>query len=190
MQQPLSYQTLPCSCWVTSVTNGLLCLLEDKNKIPGLIPRLLHSVLTDDGVGAGSSTSKSDWKIVLEAVAAKCRLDIRSYQKKDVEKELPNVDFSKAVVICDMDAGSHSVLLNGKVGDWYLGFDPDWDQVKKKSLVPKKYEIFPNVDKSKQGRINVKIHKNHLFGQRATKKKRFCMGAVSKRNITIISQCP
>ena len=44
MKQPLSYQTLKCSCWVTSFTNGLLYLLEDKNKIhPTQKPRELYS---------------------------------------------------------------------------------------------------------------------------------------------------
>jgi len=66
-QQPLSYQTLPCSCWVTSVINGLLCLHKDKNAIPGFALRLLHSVLTDEGVENSKST-KADWEIVMEAI--------------------------------------------------------------------------------------------------------------------------
>jgi hypothetical protein len=139
-------------------------------------------------VGGGAASSQSDWEIILEAVAAKCRFNVRSYQSSAVEEELPKLDFAKSVVVCDVGAGTHSILLNGRDGDWYLGFDPDWDQVKKKSTAEEEYVVFPEVDGATQGRVNVRIHKDHLFGKRATTKKRFSMGAVSQRNITIMSK--
>lgn len=189
MKQPLSYQTLPCSCWVTSVINGLLFLYDgDKNKVPGLVLRLLHSVLTDEGVDAGGNP-KADWEIVLGAVADKCKLKVRSVKAGKVEGAMSRVDFKASVVVCDIGAGTHSILINGKKDNWYYGFDPDWDQMKSgHKLSSEEFEVFPEVNKRLQGSVNVKIHKDHLFGSRATKNKLFSMGAVSDRNITIISR--
>ena len=190
-KQPLSYQTLESSCWVTSVTNALIYLFEDKKKISVLILRLLHSVLDDDGVGGDKPKYKNDWKIILEAIAAKCSLIIENYSGEAAAKERANVDFSKSVVICDIrfkNNSVHSILINGRDTDWFIGFDPDWNQVEEKLFLPNEYETLPDVVDFKRGQINVKIHRNHLFGQRTTKHGRFCMGAVSKRNITIISR--
>ncbi len=187
MKQPLSYQTLPFSCWVTSITNGLLFLYGDKNRIPGFVLRLLHSVLTDDGVESGGA-SQSDWEIVLDAVASRCNMEIKSYAKVKAQRQLPRIDFSKSVVVCDIGAGTHSLLLNGKDGDWYYGFDPDWDQVKGSYKNLSEYELFPVVKKNLEGRINFKVHKQHLFHEKATKHRIFAMGAVSQRNITVITK--
>ncbi|QVL46992.1 MAG: hypothetical protein KFB96_14720 [Thiocapsa sp.] len=187
MDQPLSYQTLPSSCWVTSVINGLLFLYRDKNKIPGFVLRLLHSVLTDEGVYS-SGPSKADWEIVLNAIAQRCNMKIRSFSEEDAEQQLENVDFSKSVVVCDIGAGTHSVLINKKIGDWYYGFDPDWDSVKANRHMDNEYELFPQVNERLRGKVNFKVHKTHLFNQRATRNRKFAMGAVSKRNITVISK--
>lgn len=187
MKQPLSYQTLPYSCWVTSVTNGLLCLYDDKNKIPGFVLRLLHSVLTDKGVG-NDGPSKTDWEIVIKAVAEKCKFTVNNYKKYDVEKQLEKVDFTDSVVICDIGTGSHSILINGKDAEWYMGFDPDWDQVNTKTLAPGEYEIFPDLNQQLAGRVNIKVHKDYLFKKRIPKNGKFAMGAVSKRNITVFSK--
>jgi hypothetical protein len=187
MKQPLSYQTLSCSCWVTSVINGLLFLYGDKNKIPGLALRLLHSVLTDEGVDSGGN-SKADWEIVLGAVADKCKLKVRSVKADEVENAMSRVDFKKSVVLCDICAGTHSILINGEKDNWYYGFDPDWDRMKSGHIFRhEEFEKFPDVNNPLQGSVNVRIFKDHLFGSRATKKRLFSMGAVSDRNITIIS---
>lgn len=186
MRQPLSYQTLPCSCWVTSVVNGLLHLHGDKEKIPGLVLRLLNTVLTDEGVYSGGK--KADWKIILAAIADRCDLDIRSFEGHLVECELGKVDFKKTVVICDIGAGTHSMLLIKKDGDWFLGFDPDWNQVKSGlKFNCNEFEVLPEVIESIKGSVNVRVHKDHLFSLRATKNKLFSMGGVKSRNITIIS---
>ncbi len=146
MEQPFSYQTLPASCWVTSVTNGLLHIYGDKDRIPGLALRLLHSVLTDEGVQNGSGKTKADWEIVLGAVTEKCGLDLTIIHQHDNDVETvlkEKVDFSKSVVICDVGAGSHSVLIASRSDDWFYGFDPDWNQVKCDSDESKGYIFFP-----------------------------------------------
>lgn len=186
--QPLSYQVLPCSCWVTSVTNGLLCLFKDKNRIPGLVLRLLHVVLTDEGVLNGGSSKKKDWEIVLNAVKEKCNLGISTHTGIDVEQRLLGLDFNGSVVISDIGAGTHSILLNGRDDDWFLGFDPDWDQVKKGEDVEGQYQTFANSKLKKGVQYNVRIHKEHLFRGKATKKQRFAMGSVRSRTITVISK--
>ena len=187
MKQPLSYQTLPCSCWVTSMINGLLCLYGDKNRIPGFVLRLLHSVLTDEGVDSGGK-AKSDWEIVLEAIAEKCNLEIKSYKKEKVRINLERIDFNKAVVVCDISSGEHSVLIIKKKDDWYYGFDPDWDQVNKVKQNIEEFKVFPKVGKNLIGRVNFKVHNDHLFNERSTKNRIFAMGAVSSRNLTIMKK--
>jgi len=50
LRQPLNYQSLGVSCWVTSVMNALLVLKKGKERIPVLANRLLLSVLSEEGV--------------------------------------------------------------------------------------------------------------------------------------------
>ena len=52
-RQPLNYQSLGVSCWVTSVMNALLVLKKGKERIPVLANRLLLSVLSEEGVEEG-----------------------------------------------------------------------------------------------------------------------------------------
>ncbi|WP_291316882.1 hypothetical protein [Desulfuromonas sp.] len=187
MKQPLSYQTLPCSCWVTTVINGLLFLYGDKNKIPSLVLRLLHTVLTDDGVD-NCNSSKADWEIVLEAVSKKCNMEIKTYKKEAVQENVKKTDFRNYIVICDISAGTHTILLTSRSGDWYFGFDPDWDQSRGMNKENTEYEFFPQVKKNLEGRINFRVHKDHLFNMKSTKNRVLSMGAVSQRSISIISK--
>jgi hypothetical protein len=76
--QPLSYQILPFSCWVTSMLNGLLVLHKDKNKISGLVYRLLHAVLTDEGVYTQGQPG-CDLNTILSAVQFSSGLKVRHY---------------------------------------------------------------------------------------------------------------
>ena len=48
MTQPLWYQT-KSSCWVTSMLNGLLFLLEDVDQIPVLVPHITIFIIQIPG---------------------------------------------------------------------------------------------------------------------------------------------
>lgn len=141
----------------------------------------MHTVLTDDGVGGGGKATNEDWEIVLAAIELRCKLLITNYKKEDVEVQLQKIDFKTKVVICDTRAGSHSILINGRNGDWYYGFDPDWSLVKKQKLRDGEYEIFPKVNKNLAGRVNIRVHKGHLLNKIFSKNRPFAMGCTIQK---------
>ncbi len=182
MKQPFSYQVLPCSCWVTSVTNGLLHLFGKKNEKLNLSYRLLHTVLTDEGV------YDRNWEIILNTVATICGFDFVHYKGELVKTKLKEVDFKSSIVICDIQSAAHSILIIQKEKDWYHAFDPDWDQINRNESRKNEFEILPDVPKYNSGKVNVKISEGHLLKDRATKNACFAMGAESSRNITVITK--
>ncbi|MGA7494909.1 MAG: hypothetical protein WB930_21195 [Syntrophobacteraceae bacterium] len=186
--QPLSYQILPSSCWVTSMLNGLLLLYGDKNKIPGLVYRLLHAVLTDEGVASQGSV-RNDWKIVLDAIQSRTGLRVENFQGPEVETTLRNLNFKKQVAVCDIVAGSHSILLTGRSGGWIEVFDPDWDNVKKKREKQDAYFVQPAENKQRRaGRVNVLLAEDYLLRAGRGRKSEFQMGAVLARNLTVLEK--
>lgn len=185
--QPLSYQILPASCWVTSVLNGLLVLYGDKNKIPGLVYRLLHAVLTDEGVHT-TGAARDDWKIVLEAVESRTDLRFLTVQRDAVAPALAKLHFRRQVAICDIASGSHAILLNGRSKSWLEGFDPDWGNVRKPKSKAGAFEVFPVVRPHKLGLVNVRIDVDYLARAGRGKIGLFQMGAVRERTLTVIEK--
>lgn len=183
--QPLSYQILPCSCWVTSMLNGLLLLYGDKNRMPGLVYRLLHAVLTDEGVHTQGSL-KNDLSTVLEAIQIRTGLRVLNYHGPEVEAAIRELNFIKQVAVCDIDAGTHSILLSGRSNGWIEAFDPDWDSVKKKREKPNAYAVQPEDNRPR--RVNVLIAEEHLLHARRMRKGEFKMGAVACRSLTVIEK--
>lgn len=104
--------------------NGLLVLSGDKSNIPTLAYRLLHTVLTHEGV-LSSGPHKEEWKVVLKAVNETTGFEILNFFSSEVEVEIAKINFKKQVAVCDTESGSHSVLLSGRSGEWIEGFDPD-----------------------------------------------------------------
>ena len=187
--QPLSYQT-GYSCWVTSVTNGLVCLLGKGSNIPVLTQRVLHAILESDGV-----YDNSGWEHVLHAVAKNCGLDGRIIKCGAVEKELPGIDFTKSVAICDFPAEGHAILINGKHKgkgkhlDRYLGCDPDWGglQCAKQKQQHGEYMVFPSgVPAHLVGRANVAIWWDRLVGKHGG--LNYAMGGEKRRALAILTR--
>lgn len=179
--QPLSYQVLPNSCWVTSMLNGLLLLNGDKNKMSGLVYRILHAVLTDDGV-CTSGRPGNDWITVLEAIQIHTNLHIKVYLGADVEPALRKLKFSNQVAVCDIEAGGHSILLTGRSGRWIDAFDPDWNNIKMRRNKPNAYVVQPDeIRQHRLARVNVLIIEDYLLRSGRGRKGDFQMGAVATR---------
>lgn len=186
--QPLSFQILPYSCWVTSMLNGLLLLYGDKNRIPGLVYRLLHAVLTDEGV-FNQGSLKNDWSTVLEAIQIRTGLRVLNYHGAEVEAAIRKLHFIKQVAVCDIDAGTHSILLSGRFNGWIEAFDPDWDSVKKKREKLNAYVVQPEENWLRQrGRVNILIMEKHLLNARIVRMGEFKMGAVTSRTLTVLEK--
>jgi len=186
--QPLSYQLLPYSCWVTSMLNGLIMLYGDKNKMPGLVYRLLHALLTDEGVDTQGKL-KSDMSTVLEAVQIRTGLRVSNYLGVEVEGALRKLNFKNQVAVCDIDAGGHAILLLGKSNGWIEAFDPDWDSVRRKRSSPNAYQVRPDDHtKCRRGQVNVLIEMEYLIRPKGRHKKGFKMGAVKCRSLTVMEK--
>lgn len=167
--------------------NGLLVLCGDKNKMSGLAYRLLHTVLTEDGVLTQKGLS-SDCIKVMQAIQLSTGLRIKNYFGAEVEAAIRNMHFRNQVAVCDIDAGAHSILLTGRSGGWIEAFDPDWDSVKMKKSKLNAYVVQPEGNKQcKQYRANVVISVDYLLRKR-TSKSGFQMGAILARHLTVIEK--
>lgn len=186
--QPLSYQILPFSCWVTSMLNGILILHRDKNRISGLVYRLLHDVLTEDGVYT-TGRPGNDISTVLEAVQIRSKLKVRHYDAVAVATAVRKLHFKNQVAICVVNSGTHSILLTGRSNKFYEAFDPDWDGVKRKEVYPDAYITQPEVrGKHRQGQVNLLIHEDYLLRSRGGKRGGNHLGAVRDRSLTVLEK--
>jgi hypothetical protein len=186
--QPLSYQIHPSSCWVTSMLNGLLLLYGNKNRISTLVYRLLHSVLTDEGVYTQGKLG-TDLSAVLMAIQIRTGLKVHHYDSDEVEIAVRNLNFQKQVAVCVVNAGQHAILLIGRSDGWIEAFDPDWDGVKQKREIPDAYITQPEIRKKRRlGQINVLIHESYLVRSRGNKRGGYHMGAVSSRTLTVMEK--
>ncbi|MEJ1959409.1 MAG: hypothetical protein WDM70_08275 [Nitrosomonadales bacterium] len=186
--QPLSYQILPCSCWVTSMLNGLLLLCGNKNRMSGFVYRMIHAVLTDEGVPS-NGRQKRDLNTAIEAIAIHSGLRIRHYLGPDVEDALRKLTFQNQVALCDIDSGGHVILLTGRSCGWIEAFDPDWHNVKVKREKPDAYVVQPHFGRHcKRCRVNVLIAETHLLHVSRGRNREFQMGAVSSRSLTVMQK--
>ena len=168
--------------------NGIIFLTGDKNRISGLVYRLLHTVLTEDGVYTQGKPG-NDISTVLEAVQTRSRLKIRHYDDGAVADAIRKLHFKKQVAVCGVSSGTHVILLTGKENGFYEAFDPDWDGVKWKEEIPNAYITQPEVrTKSKRGQINLLIEENYLFRSRGGKRGGNHLGAVNARSLTVLEK--
>lgn len=186
--QPLSYQILPNSCWVTSMLNALLLLHGDKNKMSELAYKFLHTVLTDDGV-CTSGKRKDEWVTVLDAIQKHTNLYMKIYMGSDVDPALRRLKFRNQIAVCDIDSGGHVILLSGRSDGWLEVFDPDWHNVKKRRTKTDAYIVQPEeVRQNRRARINLLINEDYLLKSARGRKAEFQMGAVSTRSLTVLGK--
>lgn len=168
--------------------NGLLVLYGDKNKMSGLVYRLLHTVLTEDGVFTKVRPG-NDISTVLEAVQIRSGLKVRHYDDVEVADAIRKINFNKQIAVCVVDSGQHAILLTGRTNGWIEAFDPDWDSVKRKYELPNAYIIQPEMNKKcLRGRINVLIEESYLVRTRGDRKGRYHMGAIASRTLTVMGR--
>ncbi|MBU1215714.1 MAG: hypothetical protein KKA63_10795 [Gammaproteobacteria bacterium] len=168
--------------------NGLLILYGNKNRMSGLVYRLLHDVLTEDGVYTQGKPG-NDIRAVLEAIQIRSRLKVHHYDDVAVANALRKLTFDKQVAICVVNSGTHAILLTGKTDGWYHAFDPDWDGVKRKQEFLDAYITQPEVGrKSMRGKVNLLIEENYLLRSRGGKRGGNHLGAVCARTLTVIEK--
>lgn len=168
--------------------NGLLVLYGDKNQISGMVYRLLHAVLTEDGVYTKGG-SGNDISAVLEAIQTRSRLKLHHYDDVAVADAIRKLNFNKQVAVCLVNSGTHAILLTGRTNGWIEAFDPDWDGVKRKREIFNAYITQPEVKKKRrQGQINLLIDENYLVRSRGGKHGGNHMGAVSQRSLTVLEK--
>ena len=182
--QPLSYQSLPSSCWVTSMINGMLFLFKDNKKTSLLAYSLLHKLLSENGVFCYTKKELKNFKAVIGAVEACTGIQIKVFSKLDVESKLEDLHFINQVVVCDIGAGEHSILITNFNDDWFEGFDPSWDSVKKNRMETGNYATYAPFKENSKGLINVRIHKDHLL--RSKNLKPYQMGSIQYRFMTVL----
>lgn len=168
--------------------NGLLILNGNKNRISGLIYRLLHAVLTEDGVFTQGKPG-NDFSTVLKAVQIRSGLKVHHYDDVEVAEAIKKLNFKMQVAVCVVDSGQHAILLTGRSDGWIEAFDPDWDAVKRKKLIPNAFIVQPEEHKKYiRGQINVLIEENYLFRSRGGKQGGYHMGAISARTLTVMEK--
>jgi len=168
--------------------NGLLLLYGDNNRMSGFVYRLIHAVLTDDGVPIHGKL-KHDLSTVIEAIQIRTGLRIRSYQGEEVESAFKKLNFRNQVAVCDTVSGGHSILLTGKSGGWIEAFDPSWHRVKRKREKLNAYVVQPDFNQQcKRSRVNVLIAEDYLLRNRCGRKGDFQMGAVASRNLIVMKK--
>jgi hypothetical protein len=173
-KQPLNYQQQACSCWITSVFNGMVYLLGNADRIPNIVARMLYALSSREG------TDNQDAKELINFISGHKSLPIQCdvYEGQAVDKRLiKKLIEDNKVVICDTLSGTHSVLVTGmKSNDDILIFDPDWRNVSKHPLkIEGAFVCDP------QATSNVKVFLDYFDQKRTGPKSRFSMGAVKSR---------
>ena len=172
-KQPLAYQQQDSSCWITSIMNGLVFLLGDVGKIPNEVPRILYAISSRDGTENQQADRIIDF-INAYNIGIKCKI----LQKEAVTLQVLCKIFQKGgVVVSDVQAGSHGVLLTGMIDKRICIFDPNWHTVLsglKGNITGA--EFFENIPD-----YNAILETKEFFADRCTKKGKLRMGAVSSR---------
>ena len=170
-RQPLNYQQQACSCWITSVFNGLVYLLGNADKIPNIFARILYAMSSREG------TYNEDAKYLITFITSHRALPIQCqiYEGQKVDGNLIKELLSaNRVIVCDTLSGGHSVLLTKIEDDNILMFDPDWTNVTKNPVrVEGAFEASPEAN------YNVKVSLKHF--ESTDSKSRFSMGTVKSR---------
>jgi len=127
-RQPLGYQQQESSCWITSIMNAMIFLHGYAGKIPNEIARILYAIASKDGTDNDEAERIINFINAYEKLQIKCDL----YEgEKVTEEKLRSIIKNGSVIISDVQAGCHSVLVTGidnGMGKLKI-FDPDWSAV-------------------------------------------------------------
>jgi hypothetical protein len=184
--QPLSYQKEDCSCWVTSVLNGLVYLLEKPENIPNYVARMLYA-------GSSNSGTENQQAEILVGVIGRSRIGVKlrivtgkKVTGKFILSQLKNKKKKRALV-ADTFNGKHSVLLVGlDASNNVLLFDPWWE-----NIIASPRNCKPNFKRVPDGRLNnavVSIAELSRTSNGGKSKAPFCMGLFRNRYLVIMEK--
>lgn len=167
--------------------NGLLMLYGDKDRMSGLIYRILHSVLTDEGEYM-QGRGRQEWMTVMEAIRIYTGIHISVHVGNAVEKAIRKLDFDRQVAVCDIYSGQHAILLTGRRDGRLEVFDPDWSNVKVRREKAGVYVVRPQDGMSvKQKRMNVIVEEEYFIKAGKGGRGEFQMGAVATRTLVVMT---
>lgn len=182
MQQPLSYQQQSCSCWITSMMNGMIFLLGNSDKVSNELARIIYA-------GSSSEGTRNDQASDLLCLINnnKIPINFECKEKKKVSRNLIRKSLSDgAVIISDTMSGCHSILLTKIKGNFVFLFDPWWKNIRTMPFKSKgKFQRITN-----KNDYNGKVHIEELFKKRYKNEKLtpFTMGKVSSRYVVIMKR--
>lgn len=178
--QPLSYQPTDTTCWLTCMLNGILFLGKGKRICP-TVYSLLHTLQASTGVDCWND-SYEHFKNITRCMEALTGLQIFDHWERDVEGRIQELSFKNQVAICDIHNGDHSILLNGREGDWINCFDPYWDHINRISESGEYQMVSGGL------LVNLKINQKYLLhGNHAAD---FQIGRVNARCLVVIQAKP
>lgn len=182
MKQPLSYQQQSCSCWITSMMNGMIFLLGNSNEISNELARIIYAGSSGDGT---RNDQASDLLCLINhnKIPIECECKERDKVSKNLIRKSLRDD---AVIISDTMSGDHSILLTKMEGDFIFLFDPWWKNIR---TMPFKSEgKFQRITNEEY--YNGKVHIEELFREKYLNKKHtpFTMGAVPSRYVVIMER--
>lgn len=180
LPQPLGYQQQRASCWITSVMNGMISLLTTASQIPNEVARVIYAISSKEGTDLKETEKVANF-INSYGIKIKCTV-LKGAQVTPSEVRKVLLD-SKGVVVADIDAGEHSVLITGYLDGQYRIFDPDWKTIKKGRRGEIRDAEFPKgaLDLPKGAlEYNLKVDEEELFAGKI-RQNSIRMGAVSKR---------
>lgn len=182
MKQPLGYQQQSCSCWITSMMNGMLFLLGNSDKISNELARIIYA--GSSGYGTRNDQA-SDLLCLINN--NKIPINCECKEKEEVSRNLIRKSLKDdAVIISDTMSGDHSILLTKMEGDFIFLFDPWWKNIRTMPFESEgKFQRITN-----KNYYNGKVHIEELFGGRYLNEKHtpFTMGAVSSRYVVIMEK--
>ena len=179
MVQPLMYQTTDVTCWYASMINGIMllrwriaeksgCSLKSKcSLLSPMEDRLLRSLTSQyTEFGANKDGKGRDWdspdelkyyESAMICLATIGDFGVYVYRKGDVEQRVRELDFDREMVVCNIENGSHAILLHGKNNAWINCFDPFWSNVRNRET-SRDFRLFPC-----ETPTNLMIEENYLL---------------------------
>ena len=195
--QPLAYQIGATTCWATSIINGIM-FLRNGERIKSTQYKILHSALNSilrrEGVPYDEKCDFEDYESVIEVLKTQFPLSFTPVRGSGVKKRIAKLNYKEQVAVCDVGAGDHSILLNGKskCGKWLSAFDPWWYCRTKNDRTSSEIVQFPDDELG----VNVRINMHHLLEHPYCKYKElfgngkaYPMGCDTKKHFLTVIKC-
>ena len=177
-RQPLGYQQQADSCWITSMMNAMVFLHGNANKIPNELARILYAISSKDGTENKEAERIVDFINDYKELKIKCEICEGETIAEDLLKDVIE---KGSVIVADVQAGCHSVLITGldQRGKKIKIFDPDWSTVLKDGQY---IEIIRN-----EPEFNALVSIEEFFKKWASNQTPLRMGGVNSRSWIVLT---